>query len=106
MSNTSAPWNDETKRSLIACANNVSRHEDYPHSRDVDNCGACALNGYTETDAPNYAGWLRIYLALGRPVPRKHYETEMAYASAENVPYHDAILRDVATFGIRWEGEE
>lgn len=93
-------WPQAKAAELIAGARNVSRHDDYPHSRDVNNCGACALRHYTAAEAPNYAGWLRIYIALGWAVPRRHYADELAYAQAENQRYYEAIQRDIATWGI------
>lgn len=98
------PWDEKTAADLRATAFRLTRHEDYPHRRDVDNCGACALTRQTHREAPNYAGWLRLYVAMGRPVMRKHYEAEIA-GTIDNPRYQEALQRDIATFGIRWFGE-
>lgn len=96
---TYLPWDKETAADLRNTAFRLTRHEDYPHRRDVDNCGACALDRMNDIQAPNYAGWLRLYIAMGRPIPKDHYEDEIA-GTADNPAYHAAIQRDIATFGI------
>lgn len=101
---TYLPWSDEQAAQLRATSQRMVATHDWAHPRptDVDNCGRCALLTYTDTDAPNYAGWLRTYVQFGRPVPRQHYDTEVAYALAENRLYHEALMRDIATFGIKF----
>ncbi len=101
------PWDTDKSRYLHATAINVSTHEHLSHSDRLvrDKCGACALRSYTRTDAPNHPEWLRAYVQLGWPVPRQHYATEIAYAKSENRPYHDAIMRDIATWGIKLTGK-
>jgi hypothetical protein len=99
---TSSPWPADEASSLRSSARNCWQHYDYPHRKDVDNCGACALEAMSDTEPPNYAGWLRIYLELGRAIPRQHYHAEMEYAERENPRYRDAIMRDIATYGLRW----
>ena len=97
------PWDDEKRRYLLAGARNISKHET-GHTADKlarENCGACALTKYTKTEAPNYAGWLRAYIQLGWRVPSQHYATEIEYAKRENQLYYEAIMRDIATWGIK-----
>lgn len=96
---TCEPWPTEKRRELHAQAVNVSRHSSHADQIARDNCGACALSHQTMSDAPDYAGWLRIYIQLGWPMFRKHYNAELDYAEAENPQYYDAIMRDIATFG-------
>jgi len=94
-------WDSPTARSLQARARRIfADHGPHDGQLERDNCGACAVAAYTEQTPPNYAGWLRVWIEAGRPVPRQHYETEIAQAQVENVGYYEAILRDVETFGI------
>jgi len=96
------PWDERERLRLIATARQCAKHSAY-HTTDKlarENCGGCALR-YTQKYAPNYAGWVRIYIELGWEVPRWHYERELEYARNENMAYHDAIMRDIETFGIR-----
>lgn len=96
-------WDTDKAKQLTRQAR-VILSDHGPHSDQIarDNCGACAVNKYTDTDAPNYAGWLRVYIEAGKPIPRQHYQTEMAYAERENIAYRDAILRDIETYGITY----
>lgn len=73
-----------------------------PHSDRIarDNCAACAVNRYSATEAPGYAGWLRVYVQARKPVPVQHFNTEVLEAYRENEGYYAAILRDIATYGI------
>lgn len=82
------------------------------------NCGACALSGYGLTDrdirrcGPDYAGWARVYVQAGRPVPigwSAPLWRELAGAGRidpdgqtgdANDRYGNALRRDVATFGL------
>lgn len=95
------PWDAKKAADLRAQAADCAAHGSHADRIARENCPGCALR-YSDDEAPDYAGWLRIYIELGRPVPRQHYDTEMAYAEKENTAYHDAIMRDVATFGIEW----
>ena len=101
------PWDDDKRRHLIATARQCWHH--YPgHTTDphrLDNCAGCALERHNRAEAPNYAGWLRIYIELGKPVYRHHYNREIEYALEGNRAYYDAIMRDIATFGIKFKGE-
>lgn len=67
-----------------------------PHDDQLarDNCGACALGRF------DYAGWLRVYVEAGLPVPRDRFVEELERARTENELYYRAILRDIVTFGI------
>lgn len=102
MSNiTWLPWDEKKAADLRAQAADCAAHGSHADRIAHDNCPGCALR-YSDDEAPDYAGWLRIYVQLGKPVPRQHYDTEMAYAEKDNPPYRDAVLRDVATFGIEF----
>lgn len=90
------PWTDTEARKLTATArrvfrDHVSDHGD-PYARE--NCAACSLA------ERNYAGWLRLYIAAGRSVPRQALADELARAATENDHYYRATLRDIATFGV------
>lgn len=85
-----------------------------------ENCGACVLSGYGYSDreirvsGPNYAGWSRVYVEAGRPVPiawTAPFWRELAgagsvdpdgWTGSPNPAYGDALRRDVATFGLRF----
>lgn len=100
-------WTDAEAQRFTRTAQYILRTHG-PHSDQIarDNCAACAVNTYTATEGPNYAGWLRLYIQARKPVPRKHYDAEMAMGERENELYHKAILRDIATYGIKFEGEQ
>lgn len=98
---TYQPWDEKKAADLRAQAADCAAHNGHGDALARENCPGCALR-YSDDEAPDYAGWLRIYIELGRPVPRRHYDTEMVYAEKENPPYHTAVLRDVATFGIEF----
>jgi len=80
--------------------------EHWQHSNRLSErreCGACVLTKRDGTDKhapPNYAGWLRVYIQIHRTVPQTWFDAELSEAQADNQLYHDAILRDIATFGI------
>ncbi len=94
-------WDADTARELQATAVRIfSDHGPHDDQLGRDNCGACALGTFTEQDRPDYAGWVRLWIAAGWRVPRQHYEAEIAEAQQENLSYYEAILRDVETFGL------
>jgi hypothetical protein len=80
-----------------------------------ENCGACVLNGYrprgeSRTAPPNYAGWARIYTQARRPVPAQWRRAFLADELGEvgdqgrPTPYALALLDDIATYGLPWDG--
>src|SRR5947209_8005464 len=95
------PWSDNQRLTLSHLARQVAySHGSHADQVARDNCGACALRKSSRTQAPDYAGWLRLWIALGWPVLRNHFDTEIAFALRENPAYHDAIMRDIATWGV------
>lgn len=109
MATKAEPWNEADAKGLRATSRALlARHD---HGREFygpedekltrENCGACVLNGYgSHGTAPNYAGWLRVFIEAGRPVPALWLDTEMLDAQTWNPAYYSAILRSVATFGL------
>jgi hypothetical protein len=73
-----------------------------------DNCAACALDGwdeYTENGIiqPNHCNWARTYVEAGRPIPARWRPAFHATLNATDNPgHHDALLRSLATFGVRF----
>lgn len=65
-----------------------------PEQVDMDNCTACQLDRF------NYAGWLLLYIAARRPVPRAQFVAELEHARNENLAHYRKIMRAIATFGI------
>lgn len=95
-------WDVAKARELQATAVRIfSEHGPHDDQLGRDNCAACAVATFTEQDRPGYAGWLRLWIQAGWRVPRQHYEAEIAEAQQENPSYHEAILRDVETFGLQ-----
>ena len=91
----------------------IKEHDHGVDERDENtraNCGACVLAGlaspHVEEDgnlSPNYAGWQRIYVESGTPVPPefvKAFGWPLSKAGmARNRPYADALRRSLVTFG-------
>ena len=75
-----------------------------------DNCGACALEGWGELSGPDAphglhqpnTGFARLYVEAGRPLPRRWLPAFVAELNADDNPgHHDALLRSLATWGLR-----
>ena len=112
------PWSADEARKLHAIAQQMLvRHDHNPSDRDPltrENCGACVLNGYRprggygdpEMDAPgagpNYAGWARIYVEAGRPIPAKWRRAFEEQLHSDNSAYSRALERSIATFVVRF----
>jgi len=76
-------------------------HHSYNHGSksDPDNCSGCALRDTSDETGPNYAGWARIYVEAGYPIPsiwREAFDLELA---SENKLYKAALLKSLLTFG-------
>lgn len=80
-----------------------------------ENCGACVLGGWypkgtraaTKRLGPNYAGWARLMVEAGRPIPARWRVAFLAELldRTDNEPYRNALQLSVATFGVRFETE-
>lgn len=116
---TDEPWSPEEQRYHRGLKNNVWRHDHDAVTGDREernlvrsNCGACVLDGYRDrhddespTDAPNYAGWARVYVECNRAVPEKFlsgFERDLN----EDTPYGAALRRSVVTYGVWLAGGE
>jgi hypothetical protein len=109
------PWTPAEAVNVRDIAEAAFRHDHSRIFRDADdeeltrdNCGACALDGYGEhhTDGilqPNYSNWARVYVEALRPIPARWRPAFHAVLNAEdNSRHHDALLRSLATFGVRF----
>lgn len=102
------PWDAETSTQQARLARQLLKCEGHGQwAGDVltrENCGACVLRGYGMTengwDAPNYAGWARIYVQARRPVPEAWRAAFLSELNDENERYRDALRRDVLTYGV------
>lgn len=81
----------------------------------MDNCAACRLGGYNELHgpdgepgdtgplAPSYAGWARLFVQAGRPIPAKYREAfEDERTDAGDPEYAANLARDIKTFGVTY----
>jgi len=85
---------------------NLSDHN--PLTRE--NCSACVLNGYVSReqradpeypkDAPDYAGWGRVYVQAGQYIPLKWAKSFVAdQLNSDNLAYAAALRADLVYFG-------
>lgn len=65
---------------------------------DPDNCGACALT--QGADAPNYAGWARVYVEAGFALPRRWTRAFCLELQSPNEAYAAALVDSIAYFGL------
>ena len=75
-----------------------------------ENCGAEALKGYQSIKSkklewrfkePNYAGWQRVYVESGFPIPKK-YKQAFDFALTkeyDNQAFAEALKKDVKEYG-------
>lgn len=109
------PWAPAEAVDVRNIADAAFRHGHPNAFRDADdeqvtreNCGACALDGYGEhnTDGitqPNYCNWTRVYVETGQAIPGRWRPAFHAVLNATDNPgHHDALLRSLATFGVRF----
>lgn len=71
------------------------------------NCMHCCLRGQGEGGTadglgtePNYAGWARVYVQAGIPVPARFAEAFIAQMRSDNTLYAEALARDIALYGV------
>lgn len=108
-----APWSPEEQQEQRRYKTGVWNHEHGSvtgtrQQRNLvrANCSACVLGGYRDvyddespTDAPNYAGWARVYVETRHVVPHgfvRGFERDLN----EDSPYGAALRRDVVTYGV------
>ncbi len=103
----------ETLRRLALQAFTHNHPSAYRSAREKDlvksNCGACALGGYkggVVTDgivtAPNHAGWARIFVQAGVPIPAAYREAFEDARVSENTLFAAGLAQDIATFGVTY----
>lgn len=102
-------WDAETTERERNIARALFRHGEWAHESDLEreSCAACVLrgfvsdsareDGYQDSDGPNYAGWRRVYVQAGYPIPER-WRTAFAL-DTDNQAYNDALGRDLVTFG-------
>lgn len=79
--------------------------EPRPRPETKENCGACVLRGYGERKngkpyMPNYAGWARVYVQAGEPIPEKWREGFEAERRSGNKAYAEALEADIEKYGV------
>lgn len=99
-------WTTETAKALrqtaVNCLNDHSCGSN-PRALELDNCGAHSLNGRKATeDGPNYAGWARVLVEAGRPIPALWTDAFQRERDSDNRQYAQALERSIATFGLRF----
>lgn len=78
---------------------NVMRDSHYPGCKgDPDNCAACAIRTGGE-EGPNYAGWARVYVEAGQPIPGKWRDAFERERHSDNKAYAQALEESIAHFG-------
>lgn len=72
----------------------------------ADNCAHHALRGEhiahtadRKGREPNYAGWGRLYVQAGRPIPARFREAFEAY---DNQAYARALRDDIERYGVSY----
>lgn len=78
-----------------------------------ESCSACVLRGYfsasfradgnNPSDGPNYAGWARLYVEAGEPIPEKWRAAFEAERKSSNEAYAAALERSLAAFGVTFK---
>jgi hypothetical protein len=94
-------------RQLAAQARSLFRdhgHDGYNDALTRGSCGACALEGYGESNEsgslePNHSGWERAYVQASRPIPAK-YRQAFEDERIAGTPYATELERDITTFGV------
>lgn len=98
-SESAVVWSEKDAAHYRNTAKSLFRHS-YDHaSPDPDNCGACALLDTSDPDGPNYAGWGRVYVESGRPIPEVWRDAFSRELNSDNKPYANALATSLATFG-------
>lgn len=95
----------------VVCQRLLSHHDHTGTGTSLEraNCGACVLNGYGDKKLaneerlplqPNYAGWARIYVCAGKPIPTEYRKAFISELDSENRSYAEALRRDIEEFGL------
>lgn len=92
-------WTEKEASHFRATARSCFHHS-YNHDEpDPDNCSGCALRDTSSEDGPNYAGWGRIYVEAGYPIPTIWREAFNRELNSKNELYKAALLKSLLTFG-------
>lgn len=107
-------WTDNDARNMRAIARQLFKHGDWRHESDLEreSCSACVLGGFLSAsaiadgakpeDGPNYAGWARVYVEAGVPVPEKWRAAFEAQRQSDNRAYAAALEASIETFGVKF----
>lgn len=118
-------WDFQESYDMTRLAERSFEHD--RHGRSVlerENCSGCVLAGYqsseearearrdktgdmilVDRDGPNYAGWERLYVETRRMIPTRWIPAFLAALErTDNPAYTAALLRDINTFGVRFQG--
>jgi hypothetical protein len=112
---TITPHDEATAKTLRRLALQVFTHNHpsaYRSEREKDlvksNCGACAITGYKGVvsdgvvTAPNHAGWARVFVQAGVPIPAAYREAFEDARVSENTLFAAGLAQDIATFGVTY----
>lgn len=100
MTLTETKWTDKEAAHYRATARDCFKHS-YNHGEksDPDNCCGCALRETSREDGPNVAGWARLYVEAGYPIPTVWREAFEGELNSLNHLYKAALLKSLLTFG-------
>lgn len=99
------PWSHEEARTIAMSAHRTFYGTHHHASAKSIDCSTCCLNGncainYKGTKSPNFAGWGRIYVEAGVPIPKRFARAFANELASDNDAYRTALLRSIATFGL------
>lgn len=114
---TPLPWSTNERRQFHVTARQVFDNPDV-HPRlcrswkpwERASCSGCVLRGYHVRDGkgsfrrdeggPDYAGWARIYVEAGIPIPLIWKAAFARERASDNRRYAEALERSIVTFGV------
>ena len=114
-------WSDIERNAQQRVAGQMFRHDHpqqiYPKSDRAlvrENCQACCLEGYnseTETFAktrsgPNVSNWQRDYVQTRRVIPAIWRDAFWSFETDDNTAWAACVRLDIATYGVRFEGDQ
>jgi hypothetical protein len=113
-------WSDLERMHQRRVAAQMFRHDHpqaiYPESERAlvrENCQACCLEGYdSETETfrktaagPNVSNWQRDYVQSGRVIPAIWRAAFWSFETSDNTLWAACVRLDIATYGVRFEGD-